>query len=190
MIDLPYKIILGSLSPRRKELLEGLDLTFTVRKVEIDESYPSDLSVEEIPVYLAEKKGKAQIPSLHNDELMITSDTLVICEGAVMGKPKNEREAKQMLRFLSGKTHQVITGVCLFTKRKQVSFSDSTEVTFAVLSDDQMDYYIRNYRPFDKAGSYGIQEWIGMTGIRGIQGSYYNVMGLPVEKLYRYLLDF
>lgn len=190
MLNIPYQIILGSKSPRRNELLASLDIPFEIRKVEIDEDFPADLTPSEVSVYLAEKKGKQQLSVLQANEMIITSDTVVICDGQTMGKPKDTVEAKEMLQFLSGKTHQVTTGVCLTTKTKMVSFSDTTEVTFKELSDAQMEYYIEKYQPFDKAGGYGIQEWIGMTGIQGINGSFYNVMGLPVEKLYDVLKTF
>lgn len=184
MISLPYQIILGSKSPRRQELLASLDIPFEIRKIEIDESFPADLSPVDVPEFLARKKGQHQLSEMQDNEMIITSDTVVVCENQTMGKPKDALEAKEMLRFLSGKTHQVVTGVCIATKSKTVSFSDTTDVTFKALSDEQIDYYVRQYQPFDKAGSYGIQEWIGMTGISSIKGSFYNVMGLPVEKLF------
>ena len=150
----------------------------------IEETYPDTLKAEEIPLYIACEKAAAYRNTMHPDELIITADTIVWLDGVVMGKPHNEDDARQMLWKLSGKTHQVITGVCLTTAGAQRSFSAVTEVTFAELSDEEIDYYIRVYKPMDKAGSYGIQEWIGFIGVRGISGSYFNVMGLPVQRLY------
>lgn len=180
-----YKIILASNSPRRKELLSGLGIKYEVKTLPgIEETYPDTLKAEEIPLYIACEKAAAYRNTMHPDELIITADTIVWLDGVVMGKPHNEDDARQMLWKLSGKTHQVITGVCLTTVGAQRSFSAVTEVTFAELSDEEIDYYIRAYKPMDKAGSYGIQEWIGFIGVRGISGSYFNVMGLPVQRLY------
>ena len=181
-----YKIILASNSPRRKELLSGLGIKYEVKTLPgIEETYPDTLKAEEIPLYIACEKAAAYRNTMHPDELIITADTIVWLDGVVMGKPHNEDDARQMLWKLSGKTHQVITGVCLTTTvGAQRSFSAVTEVTFAELSDEEIDYYIRVYKPMDKAGSYGIQEWIGFIGVRGISGSYFNVMGLPVQRLY------
>ena len=170
-----YKIILASNSPRRKELLSGLGIKYEVKTLP---------GTEEIPLYIACEKAAAYRNTMHPDELIITADTIVWLDGVVMGKPHNEDDARQMLWKLSGKTHQVITGVCLTTARTQRSFSAVTEVTFAELSDEEINYYIRVYKPMDKAGSYGIQEWIGFIGVCGISGSYFNVMGLPVQCLY------
>ena len=175
-----YKIILASNSPRRKELLSGLGIKYEVKTLPgIEETYPDTLKAEEIPLYIACEKAAAYRNTMHPDELIITADTIVWLDGVVMGKPHNEDDARQMLWKLSGKTHQVITGVCLTTAGAQRSFSAVTE-----LSDEEIDYYIRFYKPMDKAGSYGIQEWIGFIGVRGISGSYFNVMGLPVQCLY------
>lgn len=180
-----YKIILASNSPRRKELLSGLGIKYEVRTLPgIEESYPDTLKAEEIPLYIAREKAAAYRDTMSPDELIITADTIVWLDGVVMGKPRDEEDARQMLRKLSGNTHQVITGVCLTTTGIQQSFSTVTEVTFAELSDEEIDYYIRIYQPMDKAGSYGIQEWIGFIGVRKISGSYFNVMGLPVQRLY------
>lgn len=180
-----YKIILASNSPRRKELLSGLGIKYEVKTLPgIEENYPDTLKAEEIPLYISCEKAAAYRNIMHPDELIITADTIVWLDGVVMGKPHNEDDARQMLWKLSGKTHQVITGVCLTTARTQRSFSAVTEVTFAELSDEEIDYYIRVYKPMDKAGSYGIQEWIGFIGVCGISGSYFNVMGLPVQCLY------
>lgn len=180
-----YQIILASNSPRRKELLSGLGINYEVKTLPgIEETYPDTLKGEEIPLYIAREKADAYRDAMHPDELIITADTIVWLDGLVMGKPRDEEDARQMLRNLSGKPHQVITGVCLTTVGFQKSFSTVTEVTFAQLSDEEIDYYIRTYRPMDKAGSYGIQEWIGFIGVQKISGSYFNVMGLPVQRLY------
>jgi len=180
-----YKLILASNSPRRRELLAGLDLPFEVRVLRgIDESYPEGLSGEEIPQYISAQKARAYLPSLQPDDVLITADTIVYLDGRVYGKPADEAEACQMLRELSGRTHQVITGVTIATPHLQDSFSSVSHVTFAQLTDEEIHYYVRKYRPFDKAGAYGIQEWIGFVGVTGLQGSYFNVMGLPIQRLY------
>lgn len=180
-----YKIILASNSPRRKELLAGLGVQYQVKVLpDIDESYPEGMEGIEIPRYIACKKADAYLASMEADELVITADTIVWLDGRVMGKPKDEKEANLMLHALSGHTHQVITGVCLTTSKFQRGFSVMTDVSFATLSDAEIEHYIRNYRPMDKAGSYGIQEWIGFIGVENISGSYFNVMGLPVQRLY------
>ncbi len=186
-----YRIILASNSPRRRELLAGLGLDFEVRVLpDIDESYPASLPVTETAEYIAEKKAAAYKQTMAADELIITADTVVIVDGEVLGKPADAAEARSMLQKLSGKTHQVITGVCLTTRRQTVHFSVETDVTFKQLSDDEMSYYITKYKPFDKAGAYGIQEWIGYIGCTGLRGSYYNVMGLPVQRIYTELQAF
>lgn len=185
-----YKIILASKSPRRKELLAGLDLPFEVIVHEVDEIFPDDLPMEEIPVYLAKLKAEPFINELKSDTLVITADTIVWIDGTVLGKPNDYQHADAMLRQLSGKKHVVVTGVCLTTKAKQVVFSASTDVWFKDLNDDEIDYYLKNYQPYDKAGSYGVQEWIGYIAIERIEGSYFNVMGLPVQRLYEELKKF
>lgn len=185
-MNLKYRLILGSKSPRRQELLGSLDFPFRVEVRSVDETFPPNLPVEKLAEFIAEKKAEA-FTDLERDELVITSDTVVVCNGIALAKPANAEEAKGMLRMLSGKTHQVITGVCLKTPEDQRSFSETTHVQFDELSEEEIDYYIEKYRPFDKAGSYGIQEWIGMIGIKGIEGDYYNVMGLPLNRLYREL---
>jgi len=191
MVSDRYQIILASNSPRRKELLGGLDIPFKVRVLDgIDESYPQDLPTKDIAGYISQKKAAAYRQSIAADELIITADTIVILGEKVMGKPKDAGEAKTMLHELSGKTHQVITGVCLTTREKQVCFSVETDVTFKTLSDSEITYYIDHYHPFDKAGAYGIQEWIGHVGVTGMNGSYFNVMGLPVQRIYEALKDF
>jgi len=185
-----YKIILASKSPRRKELLAGLDLPFEVIVHEVDEIFPDGLPMEEIPVYLAKLKAEPFFNELKNDTLVITADTIVWIDGIVLGKPNDYEHAAEMLRQLSGKKHVVVTGVCLTTKEKQVAFSASTDVWFKDLNNDEIDYYLKNYQPYDKAGSYGVQEWIGYIAIERIEGSYFNVMGLPVQRLYEELKKF
>lgn len=183
-----YKVILASNSPRRKELLSGLGICYEVKTLPgIEESYPDTLSGEEIPVFIACEKADVYRQTMHSDELIITADTIVWLDGLVMGKPEDEEDARRMLRCLSGKTHQVITGVCLTTTEFQKSFATVTDVTFAELTEEEIDYYVQKYKPMDKAGSYGIQEWIGFVGVEGITGSYFNVMGLPIQRLYKEL---
>ena len=186
-----YKVILASNSPRRKELLAGLDIDFQVRVIDgIDESYPDDLPTRDIAQYISQKKAAAYRQTMATDELIITADTIVVLGTHVMGKPKDAAEAHNMLRELSGQTHQVITGVTLTTMDRQTSFSVTTDVTFKSLTDSQIDYYVSHYRPFDKAGAYGIQEWIGHIGVTALNGSYFNVMGLPVQRIYEALRTF
>jgi len=190
MLKLDYHIILASNSPRRRELLSGLGLDYEVRTLPgIDESYPDTLQGEEIPVYISSKKASAYLDALKNNELLITADTIVWLDGRVLGKPADEDEARQMLRDLSGKTHQVITGVTLATTTFQKSFASVSQVTFASLTEEEISYYVSHYHPMDKAGSYGVQEWIGFIGVERIEGSYFNVMGLPVQRLYRELKE-
>lgn len=185
------KIILASGSPRRRELLAGLGLDFEIRLMDgIDESYPDGLGGEGIAEHISREKAFAYRNTMADDELIITADTIVYLEGKVLGKPKDEAEAHEMLRSLSGKTHEVITGVTLLTKADIHTFSSVSKVTFAGLSDDEIDYYITHYHPTDKAGAYGIQEWIGFVGVERIEGSYFNVMGLPVQRLYTELKQF
>ena len=186
-----YQIILASNSPRRKELLGGLGLSYEVKTLpNIDESFPEGLPGEEIPIYISREKAEAYRSLMKKNELIITADTIVWLEGQVLGKPKDAADARRMLHLLSGRTHQVITGVCITTLTAQCSFSTSTDVTFANLSDDEIDYYVDHYKPMDKAGAYGIQEWIGFVGVEHIDGSYFNVMGLPVQRLYKELKAF
>ena len=186
--NLPYNIILGSQSPRRQELLHGLDVNFTVNVIAgLEENYPATLQGEEIPMFLAQQKAEAYLNSLTPHDMLITADTIVWLDGVVYGKPKDEADAKKMLRALSGKTHDVITGVCVTTTERQETFAAISKVTFASFSDDEINYYIEKYRPMDKAGSYGVQEWIGYIGVERIDGSFYNVMGLPVQRLYTLL---
>lgn len=186
-----YDILLASNSPRRRELLSGLDISYKVTALpDIDESYPSSLTGADIPLYISKIKSKAYRPMMNDDTLLITADTIVWLEGKVYGKPHNAKDARLMLKTLSGKTHEVITGVTICTKNKEVSFTVTSQVSFGTLDDEEINYYIDRYKPFDKAGAYGIQEWIGYIGVTGISGSYYNVMGLPVQRLYRELKTF
>ncbi|QIK56328.1 septum formation protein Maf [Dysgonomonas sp. HDW5B] len=191
MMKLNYQIILASNSPRRKELLSGLDLEYEVMVLpNIDESYPLDIQKEEVALYIAKKKAQAYTDRLTDNKLVITADTVVIIDDKILGKPIDVADAKQMLRELSGKTHQVITGVCLTTSNKQKSFSVISDVRFSNLDDSEIEYYVSKYKPLDKAGAYGIQEWIGYIGVEYISGSYFNVMGLPIQKLYQELKKF
>ena len=184
-----YKVILASGSPRRRELMAGLGVNYEVRILpDVDESYPDTLQGEEIPLYIAKEKADAYIPMMQPDELIITADTIVWLDGEVLGKPRDREDALQMLRTMSGRTHEVFTGVCITTTDWQRSFTAQTEVRFATLSEDEIIYYVDNFKPMDKAGAYGVQEWIGFVGVENISGSYYNIMGLPVQKLYRELL--
>lgn len=186
-----YEILLASNSPRRRELLAGLDIDYRVTALpEVDESYPDTLSGEEIPLYISQEKAAAYRRFMKDNTLLITADTIVWLDGKVYGKPCDITDAKAMLQALSGKTHTVITGVTLTSLQKQISFAVSTEVTFAALDDDEIDYYVETYRPLDKAGAYGVQEWIGYIGVTGLKGSYYNVMGLPIQRLYTELKKF
>lgn len=180
-----YNVVLASNSPRRKELLGDLGIEFQVRTIKgIDESYPDDLPVLEIAEYISRKKAHAYRAEMHPDELIITADTVVILGDEVLGKPKDADDARRMLRELSGKTHKVVTGVTIVTTDATRSFSAISDVEFAELGDEDINYYVDNYRPLDKAGAYGIQEWIGCMGVRNINGSFYNVMGLPLHRLY------
>lgn len=187
-----YNIILASNSPRRRELLAGLGIDFEVRVLPgIDENYPEGkLRPAEIPVYIAVKKAEANRSRMASNDLVITADTVVVVSNEVLGKPDDAQEARRMLGMLSGKTHQVITGVCLTSCDRQHKFSVSTDVTFKTLTKEEIDYYVTTYRPFDKAGAYGIQEWIGYIGVTELNGSYFNVMGLPVQRIYNELLMF
>lgn len=183
-----YKVILASNSPRRRELLSGLGIDYEVKVISnIDESFPDTLQGEEIPVYISKVKAGAYLSTMKDDEMVITADTIVYTNGKVLGKPASREDAIDMLKELSGHSHQVITGVCITTKDFQKSFASVTDVTFDSLNDKEIDYYIDKYKPYDKAGAYGIQEWIGYIGVSSIEGSYFNVMGLPVQKLYKEL---
>lgn len=185
----PYKIILASGSPRRHQFFKDLHLPFEVRMHPVEELYPPELKREEIALYLAELKASA-FNDLQENELLITSDTVVWCEGESLAKAADAAEARKMLQKISGKTHQVITGVCFKTLDKTLVYSDNTLVTFKNLTDFEIDFYLSQYKPFDKAGAYGIQEWIGLIGVERIEGSYFNVMGLPTHLVYRVLKEF
>jgi septum formation protein len=180
------KVILASKSPRRQELLRLMDIDFRIVLKDVDESYPAHLSPEEIALYIAEKKAKAFDESV-DDEVVLTADTIVSIDGLILGKPENTEDAFKMLQTLSGKVHRVITGVCLLYKHKYNLFHDVSEVFFRKLTDEEIRFYVDKYQPLDKAGAYGIQEWIGLVGIDRINGSYTNVVGLPTEKLYQQL---
>lgn len=186
-----YEILLASNSPRRRELLAGLGVKYRVTSLpDVDESYPLSLQGEEIPLYISQLKADAYRSQMNPNTLLITADTIVWLDGKVYGKPHDEAEACEMLRALSGRTHTVITGVTLTSACRCKSFAVSTEVTFAALTDEEIGYYVSHYRPLDKAGAYGVQEWIGYIGVTGMNGSYYNVMGLPIQRLYTELKDF
>jgi septum formation protein len=182
-----YRIVLASKSPRRQQLLADLDIDFVTEIHEVNEVFPEGLPMEEIPQYLARLKAEPFVETLKENELVITSDTIVYVDDEVLGKPADYEEAVEMLQKLSGRRHEVVTGVCLTSTTKQVSFASVTDVFFKSLSRDEIDYYITHYKPYDKAGAYGIQEWIGYIGIERIEGSYFNVMGLPVQHLYEEL---
>ena len=190
-MELPYRIILASNSPRRRELLGGLGIDFTVKVIGgIDESWPHELKGEDIPLYISREKAAPYKATIAPDELVITADTIVYVDGEVLGKPRDKADARRMLRLISGRWHEVITGVTLMTAEREHSFAVTTKVKFCNLSDSEIDYYIKNYAPMDKAGAYGIQEWIGYVGVEAIEGSYFNVVGLPVQRLYRELIEF
>jgi septum formation protein len=185
-----YEIILASQSPRRQQLLKDMGFSFKVIVTDVDEIYPQEMPVSEIPVYLAEIKANAIINELKENTLIIAADTIVAIGNKVLGKPRDEADAFDILRQISGRMHKVITGVCLKTTLKQKSFFAESNVYFRYLSDEELYYYITNYKPFDKAGAYGVQEWIGYVGIERIEGSYFNVMGLPTQMLYKELINF
>ena len=186
-----YQVILASKSPRRQELLRGMGVDFEIMTKETPEDFPADLSLDEVPKYLSLQKSLAFTDEeLPVDYLLITSDTVVICEGEILGKPKDREDAARMLQQLSGKIHHVVTGVTVRSAEKTESFAVRSNVTFAQLDAEEIDYYLEHCQPFDKAGAYGIQEWIGYVGISGLEGSFYNVMGLPTRKLYQCLKSF
>ncbi len=189
--DCNIKILLASGSPRRRELLAMIAPDFTVAPSrDVDESYPSDMPAEEVAVYLSGVKAEAYKDLLADDEIIITADTVVIIDDRILGKPADRDDAIAMLKSLSGRRHKVVTGVTVTTKDRSISFDETTAVEFALLSDDEINHYIDTFKPYDKAGAYGIQEWIGAVGIKGIEGCYYNVMGLPVHTLYHRLKKF
>lgn len=183
-----YHVILASASPRRQQLLSGMDIAFEVLLKEVEEDFPNDMPLEEIAGFLSHRKSVAYSDDeLPDNYLLITADTIVIADGKVLNKPSDDAEARSMIGQLSGKTHFVVTGVCIRTKEKTVLFSEKSAVTFGQLDAQEIDYYVRKYRPSDKAGAYGIQEWIGYVAIRSVEGSFYNVMGLPTHQLYQTL---
>ena len=185
-----YTIILGSNSSRRKKILEKMNINVEVRVSNIDESITSDINIIEIPVFLAQKKSNSLSKDLKEKEILITADTVVIYKDKIITKPKNSLDAKKILEKLSNNTHQVITGVCIRSQNKEHTFSNITEVTFNNLNDNDIDYYIKQFNPYDKAGSYGIQEWIGLIGVKKIKGSHTNVVGLPSSQVYQELNKF
>ncbi|MFP3764985.1 Maf-like protein [Prevotella intermedia] len=186
-----YHIILASNSPRRKELLRGLDIAFDVRvQPDIAEDYPANTAPADVAAYISREKANAYKDTIAENELIITADTVVIVGNEILGKPHDDAEAKEMLHKISGRKHQVVTGVCLTTMEKQRCFSVSTDVTFKNLKEEEIDYYIETYSPLDKAGAYGIQEWIGYIGVTALEGSYFNVMGLPVQRIWEELNRF
>lgn len=184
------RLVLASASPRRRELLCQIGVQVRIASTkEVDESFPENIAPEDVAPYISAKKAHAYADSIESGETLITADTVVICEGRVLGKPHNEHEAVEMLRQLSGRTHSVVTGVTIMNGARYRTFGVTTEVDFAPLSDSEIRYYVEKYRPLDKAGAYGIQEWIGYIGITGIRGDYYNVMGLPLQRLYAELKE-
>lgn len=187
---MPKKIVLASKSPRRHELLWNLGLEFSLFVPDVEEDYPNELPLRMVPSYLSEKKASAVLPHLKFDELLITADTIVLYENHIFGKPGDEREAIEMLHHLSGNMHEVITGVTLCTRERVTTFSEMTRVYFRNLSDEMIEYYVKKYKPFDKAGAYGVQEWMGLVGIEKVSGCFYNVMGLPVSRLVQELKNF
>ncbi|MEN9919377.1 MAG: septum formation protein Maf [Bacteroidota bacterium] len=190
-MNIRYNILLASNSPRRQELLSGLGISYTVKILaDIDESYPETLDKQKVAEYIAEKKAEAYVSLLDENTLVITADTVVLAAGLIYGKPVDNTDAKQMLRALSGKSHHVITGVTLLAQHKKVTFSEVSEVCFAKLDDSEIEYYVNTYKPLDKAGAYGVQEWIGYAAVEHISGSYFNIMGLPVQRLYQELRKF
>ncbi len=183
-----YSIVLASNSPRRRELMSGLGVEYVVKTLpDIDESFPPTLQGGDIPAYIAREKADAYKSLIQPDELIITADTIVWLDGEVLGKPEDKADAAAMLRKLSGKFHQVYTGVCLTTRDWQKCFTAVSDVKFAALTDEEIEFYVEKYAPLDKAGAYGVQEWIGYVGVESISGSYFNVMGLPIQRLYREL---
>lgn len=185
-----HTVILASASPRRKQLLTSLDISFEVSAKDTPEDFPEDMPVLEVPTLLAQRKAQAFWEEINSQTLVIAADTIVAIENQILNKPSNALQAQDMLRRLSGKMHEVFTGVCLMTRQKTVVFSDLTKVYFKDLTDEEIHYYIERYKPYDKAGGYGAQEWLGMVAIQSIEGSYFNVMGLPVHRLYEQLLLF
>ncbi len=185
-----YRLLLGSMSPRRRELLAGCGLTFEVVKFDVKENYPDGLAAENVAAYLASLKSDGYSDALSDRDILITADTIVVLGTTILGKPADENEAQSMLRRLSGARHRVISGVAICSVEKRVVFTDTTDVWVRELTDEEIAWYVAQYQPLDKAGAYGIQEWLGYAAIPRIEGSYYNVMGLPIEKLYLELEKF
>lgn len=184
------QLILGSQSPRRRQLLESAGFTFEVRVSNTPEDYPSDMPLQDVPTYLAEKKANALLPTMQASEVLVCADSVVIWKGELLGKPDDFQHAKEILQKLSNSTHEVITGVCVATKDRVTTFAEHTLVTFKELTDTEIEHYLHTAKPFDKAGSYGIQDWIGLIGVQKIEGCFYNVMGLPISKLYDVLKQY
>lgn len=187
---IPERILLASKSPRRQELIKGLGWAYDVVSIDVDEDFPTSLHAQDIPLFLSEKKAKAWTLPLLDGDVLLTADTIVWIHNTVLNKPENEEDAFRMLRMICGHKHEVFTGVCLTTSQKQHVFYERTEVFCRNLTDEEIRYYIRHFKPFDKAGSYGIQDWFGYTAVERIQGCFYNVMGLPVSRLYKELRFF
>jgi septum formation protein len=185
-----YKIILASNSPRRKELMKMAGFEFEVKSKNVEENHPPEKNIDEIPMHLAQKKAKAFLSELGENEIVIGADTIVVLEGKIYEKPNDKPHAIEMLTALSGKTHEVITGVCILSKQKEISFSEKTQVTFNALTREEIEYYVEHYKPYDKAGSYACQEWIGAVAIKRFDGDYFNVVGLPINRVYRELKEF
>ncbi|MEL6655026.1 MAG: Maf family nucleotide pyrophosphatase [Bacteroidota bacterium] len=188
LLEQDYELILASKSPRRSQLLGEAGLPFRVQTQDVEEDYPAEMPVAEVPVFLAQKKARAARIHLQQEkEIILAADSVVILDDTIYGKPVDEADARRILRELSGREHRVITGVCLINQQREIAFGDTTKVKFAELSDQDIEYYIHNYQPFDKAGSYAIQEWIGLCKVEKIEGTYANVMGLPVERVWKAL---
>lgn len=185
-MKLKRPLILASTSPRRQYLMKEAGFDFTLEKPDTDESFPAEMPVDQVAKYLASKKAEYFRPKIH-DEIIVTADTVVILFNKILNKPANRQEACEMLASLSGRTHLVMTGVCIISKEKEISFDETTEVTFQVLTRDEIEFYVDQYKPYDKAGAYGAQDWIGMIAIQKITGSYFNVMGLPIHRVYEHL---
>jgi septum formation protein len=186
----PYKIILASNSPRRRELMTMAGFTFEVKSKNVEENHPPEKNMEDIPLHLAEKKARAFLPEISDSEIVIGADTIVVLNGKIYEKPLDREHAIAMLSDLSGQTHEVITGVCILSTKKEVGFSEKTKVTFNKLTRAEIEYYVDHYKPFDKAGSYACQEWIGAVAIRRFEGDYFNVVGLPINRVYEELKRF
>ncbi len=186
-----YNILLASKSPRRQNLLKELGIKFnTITNINTNETYPDNIDIIKVPEYLAKKKAQSYTKIIINNNLLITADTIVILNNQIINKPHNKQNAKEILNKISGKEHTVITGVCITSEKKQICFSEKSKVFFDNLTNQEIDYYINKYNPIDKAGAYGIQEWIGYIGIKKIEGSFYNIMGLPIQKLYKHLKNY